>query len=97
MKTIRRRGAATVLALALVATGCGYKLAGSNTFLPPSVLGFKFATFGFADAGYIAAAAAALFKEPLYASLGAGARTTTRRHLFSLRMLTTRAPSTGYW
>jgi hypothetical protein len=43
-------------------------------FLPPSLLGFKFATFGFADAGYIAPAEAALFKEPLYASLGAGVR-----------------------
>ena len=37
MKPVRASIAALALALAAQATGCGYKLAGANTFLPPSI------------------------------------------------------------
>ncbi len=43
-------------------------------FLPPSILGFKVATFAFADAGLLGPGDEPLFAEPLYASLGGGVR-----------------------
>jgi len=43
-------------------------------FLPPSILGFKFAGFAFADAGLLGPGDEPLFAEPLYVSLGGGVR-----------------------
>jgi hypothetical protein len=43
-------------------------------FLPPSLLGFKFALFGFADGGFIGPGREPLLDQPLYASFGGGLR-----------------------
>jgi hypothetical protein len=43
-------------------------------FLPPSLLGFKIALFGFADGGFIGPGHEPLLDGPLYASFGGGVR-----------------------